>query len=80
MREVCRDELPWRAQASIHLAQCYLDLLLERVAGGREEKGGGGEKDGRQLPPSYLRLEGAGVVIRGVIPTYLPTTPGYNVS
>ena len=79
---MCKDELPWRAQANIQLAQCYLDQLLsslERGSEGEGEGGGGSEREGSLLPPDKLRLEGAGVIINGVIPTYPPATPGYTL-
>ena len=72
------DELPWRAQANIYLAQCHLDQLLshlQRRGGGREEEAveGGGDDS------STVLLEGADSMINRIIPTYSPVTPGYNL-
>ena len=76
IREVSSDELPWRAQANLYLAQCYLDQLLNHL---QRRRGGTGEGVGRGRGEDEWQLEGADTLINRVIPTYPPVTPGYNL-
>ena len=61
LRSVCLQELPWRAQANLIQASCYLDQLEKRLTGLRSE-------EAHSQPP--LTFDAAGVIIDGVLPVY----------
>ena len=69
LREVCEDELPWRSQANLLLAQCVLHRLLKRIHKLAPTD------NTYQLPPDWAWLERSGVIMDGVIPTYPPAVP-----
>ncbi len=74
------EELPWRSQANIILANCYLNHVLVRL---REEVKKLEELEKKEkTPPSRdesgegLRFEFTGVIIEGLIPVFPPSLAG----
>ena len=77
VREVCSDEVVWRAQANLLLAQCLLNQLLKKFRAEDEKEEEEVEGRGVQTVSHSLR---AGLIMEGDIPTYPPVTPGYSVT
>ena len=71
LRVVSKEELPWRSQANVLMAGCYLHSLLGRAGRGVGCEGGEGVI---QLPS--LLFDAAGVLIEGVIPAHKDSIPG----
>ena len=69
LRSVCTEELPWRAQANLVYASCYLNQVLGRL---RSEKSESIEESlqGGKLPRNGLGFESVGLIIDGVIPSF----------
>ena len=71
LRVVSKEELPWRSQANVLMAGCYLHSLLGRAGRGVGCEGG---ECVIQLPS--LLFDAAGVLIEGVIPAHKDSIPG----
>ena len=72
LRLVCLQELPWRAQANLIQASCYLDQLEKRLPGLKSE-------EAHSRPPP-LTFDAAGVIMDGVLPVYERAVAGQTVT
>ena len=66
LRSVCNEELPWRTQANLALASCYLNQALGRLKAECTE----GTHQEDRLPRNRLGFESTGVIIDGVISSF----------
>lgn len=74
------DELPWRCQANLVLASCYLNQVLNRLRSGvgesaeHEEAEEEEEESGAMI--DGLRFDSTGMIIEGVVPVFQTVVPG----
>lgn len=71
LRSVCQLELPWRAQANIIQASCYLEGLVKEITTFSNKP---------QPRECSQTFDTAGVIIDGVVPIYSPALSGNLVS
>lgn len=72
LRLVCAEELPWRAQANLLLAQCQLDCLVKKLSPATGEM--------QYSTPQWLQLNSLAANISGAIPTDTRLMAGHNVT
>ena len=73
LRAVCCEDMPWRSQANLIQAVCYLDQLLGRLGNNSETTV---DVEPQVHQPSGLTFDVAGVIIDGVLPTHPPAIAG----
>ena len=76
LRAVCVEDMPWRAQANLIQAACFLDTLLGRLVGHSASDERATDLEPHLQQPHRLTFDAAGVIIDGVVPIHPPAVAG----